>query len=38
VCEAVALAQGHLKGLIGTVVGIVGLIGWGLLFQFVFMG
>jgi len=35
---AVALAQGHRKGLIGTILGVVGLVGWGLLFVFVFLG
>jgi hypothetical protein len=34
---AVALAQGHYKGLIGTILGVVGLIVWGLVFVFVFM-
>ena len=35
---AFALAQGHYKGLIGTALGVVGLIVWGLVFVFVFMG
>ena len=32
VCGIVALAQGHLKGLVGMVLGIVGMIVWGMLF------
>jgi hypothetical protein len=35
VCGVVALSLGHLKGLIGMVLGIVGLILWGLLFFWV---
>src|SRR5262249_19889928 len=35
---AIALAQGHRKGLIGTILGVVGLIVWGLVSVFVFMG
>src|SRR5262249_8253341 len=35
---AIALAQGHRKGLIGTILGVVGLVVWGLVFGFVFMG
>jgi hypothetical protein len=38
VCGVVALAQGHLKGLIGMGLGIVSLIVWGLVFIFVFKG
>jgi hypothetical protein len=34
----IALAQGHRKGLIGTVLGVVGLIVWELVFVFVFRG
>jgi hypothetical protein len=32
VCGVIALAQGHLKGLVGMVLGIVGMIVWGMLF------
>ncbi len=38
VCGIVALAQGHLKGLFGMVLGVVGLIAWGSLFLYFFQG
>jgi hypothetical protein len=37
VCGVVALAQGHLKGLIGMALGVVGLIVWGLVFIHFFL-
>jgi uncharacterized membrane protein HdeD (DUF308 family) len=36
VCGAVALSQGHLKGLIGFLLGAAGLIVWGLVFVYFF--
>jgi hypothetical protein len=36
VCGVLALAQGHLKGLIGLVLGVVSLIVWGLVFVYFF--
>lgn len=36
VCGIVALAQGHLKGLIGMALGAAALIGWGLAFAYFF--
>jgi hypothetical protein len=38
VCGIVALAQGHLKGLIGMALGVAGLIGWGVVFVYLFQG
>jgi hypothetical protein len=38
VCGVVALSQGHLKGLIGLVLAVVGLIVWGLLLVCFFQG
>jgi DNA-directed RNA polymerase subunit RPC12/RpoP len=38
VCGVIALAQGHLKGLIGMVLGVVGLIVWLLVFGYFFTG
>jgi hypothetical protein len=38
VCGVVALALGHLKGLIGIGLGIVSLIVWGLVFVYLFQG
>jgi hypothetical protein len=38
VCGVVALCQGHLKGLIGVVLGVAGLIVWGAVSLYVFRG
>ena len=38
VCGIVALAQGHLKGLIGLLLGVVSTIVWGLVFVYFFQG
>ena len=37
-CGIVALTQGHLKGLIGMALGVVGLVIWGLVFVYFFQG
>jgi hypothetical protein len=38
VCGTVAVTKGHLKGLIGMVLGIVSLIVWGIVFVYFFQG
>ena len=38
VCGVVALCQGHLKGLVGMGLGILGLIVWGAVFLYFFQG
>jgi hypothetical protein len=38
VCGIVAVTEGHLKGLIGTTLGLVGLIVWGLVFVYFLQG
>jgi len=38
VCGFAALSKGHLKGLIGLVLGIVSLIVWGIVFVYFFQG
>ena len=38
VCGIVALSEGHLKGLIGMVLGVASLIVWGLVFDYFFLG
>jgi hypothetical protein len=38
VCGVVALFQGHLKGLVGMVLAILGLIVWGAVFLYFFQG
>jgi hypothetical protein len=38
VCGVIALTQGHLKGLIGLVLGVVGLIVWGFVFGYLVPG
>jgi hypothetical protein len=38
VCGVIALAQGHLKGLIGMALGVVGLIVWGWVFGYFILG
>jgi hypothetical protein len=38
VCGIVALCQGHLKGLIGMVLGVVGLIVWEAVFFYILQG